>query len=460
MSIVRKARECLSEGHPSSQFQASINVLSAIVTATSLGFALYDLSAKAALVSLIAPVPTALAYAWYGRQEAKYWPLAAESNRRAMYLQDQFSYRQTGAELSLMNATSTLAKGAIRSRREFRRIREKLEGKSVMTDSVAGAATTILFIIALVFLYREAEHSVGAVFAGIVGLMTGISAMAGVGYQVGELAISMPANSHFRSLLKLQQTDGRRFQQVAMERLAVRDVDVSYGDVRAVKAASFEAQRGSLCAVVGENGSGKTSLIRALEGVQREGSGEVCVDGRTLDIAEAGDWFEFATVQQDYGRYELTVREFISLGVPAARVTDDAIRAALRFSEAEEFVDALPDGVDSALGGQWGGAELSGGQWQRLAIARAVLTDAPVWFLDEPTSAVDAPTEERIFDRLAAEAEKRVIILTSHRVSTLRAAENIVVLKDGAVCETGSYAELMTEGTEFHRMFSSQLEKA
>lgn len=460
MSVARKARQCLSEGHPSSQFQASINVFSAIITAASLAVTLYDLSAKAALVSLVAPIPTALAYAWYGRQESKYWPIATEANRRAVYLQDQFSYSRTGSELSLMNATSTLARGAIQSRRKYRQVREKLEGKSVISDSVAGAVTTLLFIIALVFLYRDADHSVGAVFAGIVGLMSGISAMSGVGYQVGELAISIPANSHFRSLLKMQQHGRKQLRSIEVERLSISNLNVTYGDVKAVKAVSFEVKRGSLCALVGENGSGKTSVIKALEGVQYDSSGSVVVNDTALNVATSTDWFHFATVQQDYGRYELTVREFLSLGVPASQITEDAINRALRFAEAEKFVRSLPHGIETTLGVQWGGAELSGGQWQRLAIARVVLTDAPVWFLDEPTSAVDAPTEQRIFDRLATEAERRIIILSSHRVSTLRAAQNIIVLKRGSVCEAGSYAALMKPGSEFHLMFRSQIEQS
>lgn len=110
------------------------------------------------------------------------------------------------------------------------------------------------------------------------------------------------------------------------------------------------------------------------------------------------------------------------------------------------------------LGAHWGGSELSGGQWQRLAIARAVLSDAPIWFLEEPTSAIDAPPEHRIFDRLAKEAERRIIILSSHRVSTLRSAQNILVLKDGELCETGSYTDFMKPGAEFYNIFKTQLE--
>lgn len=459
MSIVRKARQCVSDGHPSSQFQASLNIVSALLTAGSLGYTIYGMSARAALVSILAPIPTMIAYGWYGKQESKYWPESAEAHRRSVYLQDQFAYQRTGSELSTMRATVRLVTGAEASRRVYRSIREKLEGRSVIADTLSGLATTILFILALMFLYQDTGSDAGAIFAGIVGLMSGISAMAGVGYQIGELAISLPANRHFRELLKrdMPRVDARTI--VGAISLCARGLEVRYGDVTAVKGVSLTAAKGTLCALVGENGSGKTSVIKALQGLQSDACGRVSIDGEEYDVGSPDDWFMFACVQQDYGRYELTVREFVTLGVSDSRVSDSAITEALAFAEADSFVRELPQGVDSPLGVQWGGTDLSGGQWQRLAIARAVLTDAPVWFLDEPTSSIDAPTEQRIFDRLAEQARRRIIILSSHRVSTLRAAGNIVVLKAGEVCEQGSYSDLMREGTEFYRMFRTQLDK-
>lgn len=459
MSIVRKARQCVSDGHPSSQFQASLNIVSALLTAGSLGYTIYGMSARAALVSILAPIPTMIAYGWYGKQESKYWPESAEAHRRSVYLQDQFAYQRTGSELSTMRATVRLVTGAEASRRVYRSIREKLEGRSVIADTLSGLATTILFILALMFLYQDTGSDAGAIFAGIVGLMSGISAMAGVGYQIGELAISLPANRHFRELLKrdMPRVDARTI--VGAKSLCARGLEVRYGDVTAVKGVSLTAAKGTLCALVGENGSGKTSVIKALQGLQSDACGRVSIDGEEFDVGSPDDWFMFACVQQDYGRYELTVREFVTLGVSDSRVSDSAISEALAFAEADSFVRELPQGVDSPLGVQWGGTDLSGGQWQRLAIARAVLTDAPVWFLDEPTSSIDAPTEQRIFDRLAEQARRRIIILSSHRVSTLRAAGNIVVLKAGEVCEQGSYSDVMREGTEFYRMFRTQLDK-
>lgn len=458
MGIVRKARQCISEGYSSSQFQASVNIISAVITAGSLSLALYGLSPKAAAVSLLAPIPTSISYAWYGRQESRYWPVAAEFKRRSVYLQDQFSYHRTGVELSTMHATGALVSAASRSRLSYREIREKLEGKSIVADSLSGVFTATLFTISLVFLYRDTQSDTSAIFAGIVGLMGGVSAMAGIGYQIGELATSTPANRHLREFLTMDIGEVKRFTLKEIARLDVKSIDVSYGDFKAIRDVSFGASKGSLCALVGENGAGKTSLIKTLQGIQENAVGEIFVDDKELDVATSGEWFPFAVVQQDYGRYEVTVRDFLTLGIPRTHVTEEKITEALRFAEAEDFVRSLPHGLDSMLGVQWGGSELSGGQWQRLAIARAVLTDAPVWFLDEPTSAIDAPTEQRIFDRLAREAEKRIIILSSHRVSTLRAAENIIVLKEGSVCEVGDYATLMAAGTEFHRMFRSQLE--
>ena len=146
------------------------------------------------------------------------------------------------------------------------------------------------------------------------------------------------------------------------------------------------------------------------------------------------------------------------MGLNGEEISESQIVEALRFAEAYSFVSELAEGTRTLLGAQWGGVNLSGGQWQRLTIARAFLSNAPVWFLDEPTSAIDAPTEELIFEKFSREATRRIIILTTHRVSTLRSAGRIYVMQDGAIVEEGAFGELLSRGGEFKRMFHSQLE--
>ncbi|MGO1592374.1 MAG: ATP-binding cassette domain-containing protein [Ancrocorticia sp.] len=458
MRRVRNARQGITEGHVSSQFQATVNILCALITAASLASALWDLSAKAALVSLLAPIPTMIAYAWYGRKESHYWPKASEQSRRATYLQDQIAYQRTGTELSSLDASGEIAKLASSHRRNHLRIRQRLEGMAVCSDSASGIVTMFLFCGALIFLYQDSVHETGAIYARIIGLMSGIGAMSGIGYQIGELVTSMPANSRLRTFLNSGKKDKRLLPIERVGTLSGSDICVHYGDLCAVNNVSMTAYSSGLCALVGENGSGKTSLIKAIMNIQDCATGCIYLDQTQINLEKDTDVsFPFAMVQQDYGRYEITVREFVTLGSVRHPLTDAMLWEALACAEARDFVEELPDGLDTLLGVQWGGVDVSGGQWQRLAIARAFLSDAPVWFLDEPTSAIDAPTEQKIFDRLAQEANNRFIILSSHRVSTLRSAQQIFVLQKERIAESGSYPELLAEGTEFRHMFESQL---
>ena len=167
-------------------------------------------------------------------------------------------------------------------------------------------------------------------------------------------------------------------------------------------------------------------------------------------------------VSQDYGRYELTVRENLLLGLSQAaveRLGDADLWSALSVACADDFVRGLEGGLDAQLGESFGGVGLSGGQWQRLALARVVLRDAPVWVLDEPTSAVDAETEEEIFARLKVAAVGRLVVLVSHRAWTLRGVDSVVVLDGGCVVEQGTYQDLTTDPTSrFRKLFASQLE--
>ncbi|MDD7385370.1 MAG: ABC transporter ATP-binding protein [Actinomycetaceae bacterium] len=464
MRSVRNALSSVVQGYPSSQFQATVNIACALVTAVSLALALWGYSPRAAIVSLFAPVPTAIAFGWYGKQESRFWPVSSEHDRRATYLEDQLAYANPGFELALIKSLPTFRDLARESRRAFQRVRLTLEGKSILSDSIAGIATTVLFCLALTFLYIDSVAVSGSLFAGLVGLMSGVSAMAGVGYQIGELLSSMPANRYLRTFLDMEEkpqlsVTGSACTDTEQAQLAVRDLTVRYGHTTAVDSVSFTINFGQMVAIVGENGSGKTSLLKALMNVQPDASGMVRIGGATIDLsADSQLTYPFAVLKQDFSRYEVTVREFVSLGVDISQRSDEKIWNALAVAEADGFVSRLDNGLDTLLGTQWGGVELSGGQWQRLAIARVVLSDLPLWYLDEPTSAIDALAEESIINRLADEAKRRIVVVTSHRVAALRSVDYIYVLKAGRIVESGTFDQLLAGQTEFRRMFAAQLD--
>jgi ATP-binding cassette subfamily B protein len=211
-----------------------------------------------------------------------------------------------------------------------------------------------------------------------------------------------------------------------------------------------------MVAFVGANGAGKTSLMNALLGVVVTDQGTVSIDGiDATNMDSATRLAHFGMLTQEFGRYEFTVREAVQLGAPTP-ASDEAIWAALRSARLHRAVSAMPAGLSSMLGQQWGGIGLSGGEWQRLALARIYLRDAPIWVLDEPTSSIDSEAEAEIFQELAATKSGRITIVVSHRAWTLRDMDVIHVMDSGRIVESGTYGELLRRRGRFSELFALQ----
>ena len=221
---------------------------------------------------------------------------------------------------------------------------------------------------------------------------------------------------------------------------------------------SIDIRAGETLGLVGRNGSGKTTLVKLLSGLYVPQSGTVTVNGRRTDEATADDLrAQMSIVFQSFGRYNATVAENIAMGDLDRLLGDrERIRAVAEWAGLREMIESLPDGYDTLLGREFGDVSLSGGQWQRLAIARAFAHDAPLMILDEPTASLDAEAEFEVFQRFAELAADRAALLISHRFSTLSLADRIAVVDRGRVSEVGTHDELLEVGgtyAELHRLF-------
>ncbi len=221
---------------------------------------------------------------------------------------------------------------------------------------------------------------------------------------------------------------------------------------------SFLLEPSSRIALVGENGQGKTTIVKLLTRLYDPTEGQILLDGIDLREYDLEDlWKEIGVIFQDFARYEMTVSENIAIGQIEERDNSFRIRAAAHKSLAETFIRNLPKRYEQPLGSRFEEAiDLSGGEWQKMALARAYLRDAQLLILDEPTAALDAKSEHEVFERFAELTIGKMALLISHRFSTVRMADRIIVLESGAIVEQGTHDALIQKGGRYSEMFELQ----
>jgi len=226
----------------------------------------------------------------------------------------------------------------------------------------------------------------------------------------------------------------------------------------AVAGLNLHIRGGELMALVGENGAGKSTVVKLLLRFYDPDRGSVHVGGVDLKDADPQDLRNrIGVLFQDYANYELTVRDNVMMGRPNGASDDERVMDALRRSRSEWLVKKMPRGLDSKVGRLFeGGHDLSGGEWQRLALARIMYRDADIWILDEPTSSLDPEAEAAIFAELKDNLKGRIGIVISHRFSTVRIADRIAVIADGRVSELGTHQELLRAGGRYAQLFELQ----
>jgi len=225
-----------------------------------------------------------------------------------------------------------------------------------------------------------------------------------------------------------------------------------------LKNVSFKLTPSERIAIVGENGQGKTTIVKLLTRLYDPTEGQILLDGRDLREYDLESlWQEIGVIFQDFMRYEMTASANIAVGRIEERNNPFQIRAAANKSLAEQAIRRLPKGFDQVLGSRFEGAvDLSGGEWQKIAIARAYLRDAQLLILDEPTAALDARSEHEVFQRFSELTEGKMSLLISHRFSTVKMSNRILVLKDGEIAEQGQHEQLLRMGGHYAGMFELQ----
>ena len=345
--------------------------------------------------------------------------------------------------------------------RESKRI---LRGKSLAT--IAGAAISNLGILGCMgFLAVATLHSnvtVGsfALYAGAITQFQG---------QLGNILTNM-SGLHNHSLFManlfdfLDQPPSGLDDGAAwtgpIESVEFRGVSFKYpgSEVPALQDVSFTVRRGEILAVVGPNGAGKSTISNLLAGLYTPTTGKILLNGQDVaGYSRRSLQRSVAVVFQDFGRYQLTAQQNVELGRHEHAGDTKRFEKAITEAQAGFITSELPQGAATQLG-KWfeGGQELSGGQWQKVALARMRFRAAPLVVLDEPTAALDAESEEAVYQRLSQDRPHRITVLVSHRFPTIRRADRVLVLRNGKVVEEGAHAELVAQHGPYWKAYSSQ----
>lgn len=451
-------------------FDRLANILTQFITMMAGLVALILVSWWLGLIVLAAVVPGIVIQFRLSRASTKHWKSNVETRRSQGMIEWQILQPRFMAELRLYGIVRYLLDMRIRLRDKDEKTRIEFErsyiGKKLGADVLEAAAeVTALFWTAVQVIHHlqpigqflYVQQIVSRTMGGVAGLVNTISS---IDEDIANLFdynefMALPVHPAGKRVLaevpEVIELNNVSFHYPTSNRLVLQDV-------------SFAIRRGQHVAIVGENGAGKSTLIKLLTGLYEPTSGSVLLDGTPLAESEVGSWHKYLGVlQQEFISYGFaSAKDNVYFGDTSKKFDDKRFEAALAKAEAKSFLKKLPRGVDSYVN-PWmedddgnAGTDLSGGQWQRLALARNFYRDSPIIILDEPTSAIDALAESRIFKHLFDEKGKTIITI-SHRLTTIQKADVVYMMKDGKLVEQGTAKELIARKGEFYTMFESQI---
>lgn len=435
-------------------------------------WALIAINAWLGLAVVLAAVPSVIVQFRLSRLNANHWRKNVETRRRASWIewemlkpQKMIDLRLYGLVRHLLDMRMALLEKDQKTRIDFERkfLAKRLGAELFQAVVEVGALVWVVYEIVAhrqpIGQFLFVQQTAGRALGSVSSLVSTVNSM-------DEDLANLFDYQRFMELPIAKQ--GGKTVPALHRDIRLKDVSFRYpgSDTLVLDRINLTIKRGQHVALVGENGAGKTTLLKLLAGLYKPVSGEVVVDGVPLKSANIQTWHrQLGVLSQNFTQYDFaTVAENVWFGDVSKTPSQERVNAALREAEAAKFVAKLPKGVDSYVN-QWmesddgvKGVDLSGGQWQRLALARNFYRDSPIIILDEPTSAIDALAEARIFDRLFQQKQK-TIITVSHRLSTIEKADMIFMLAHGKVVEHGTHAELVAQHGAYYHMFESQLRR-
>ena len=412
--------------------------------------------------------PTVLVRMRFARILFEWQRRSAETERRALYLNIVMTYENYAKEIRLFNTGRLFSQRYDAIRTKLRREKLAISWKRTIFELGVELLAVVALVVAFALIVNDALKSAITIGELVIAFQAFQRGQGAVQSLLGSFAALYEHNmflKDFYKFLALEPTikspaHPRPVPNPAHEGVVFENVGFGYagGKKQVLSDVSLTIKPGEIIALVGENGAGKTTLIKLLCRLYDPTSGRITLDGIDLRDFDVADLRRAITVLfQDYNQYQMLAWENIWIGDVERESTRTSIVAAAKASGADEMLSKLPNGYDTPLGNWFaGGQELSIGQWQKVALARAFLRDTQLIVLDEPTSSLDVMAEHEIFERFRQIVGGRSAILISHRLSTIRMANRAYVLDGGCIVESGSHDELMALNGLYAKLFNTQ----
>jgi len=341
---------------------------------------------------------------------------------------------------------------------EYFRVEMKMTTKEIIFEAVKWAGVFFSMGLSVFFLTKD-MITIGQFAACIAAFITLQGTAFGfMNMIVWQKEVSKTAGDYYDFLDKSPETDGDVKYTGFNDKIEVKNLSFAYpqsvGGV--LKNVSFAINKGERVIIVGENGSGKTTLSKIIAGVYEPNDGEVLYDNENIKDFERESFYrQFSVISQDFVKYQLSMRENIGISMPNRIHDDERLMRSAEAANIENIVKRI-GGLDTQLGREFDGVELSGGEWQKVAIARGLNKDSEIIILDEPTSALDPLVEYDILSKFVAMTKGKTSIIISHRVGLCKLADRIIVMKNGEAVEIGAHNELLDMNGEYSRIWNEQ----
>lgn len=460
-NMLKRAKNCIEQERFSDLSLSVFNILAEFLKVNGTLLVLDGFHPVLVGISLLSVFPYLIVRLVRGKEFYELKRYQAAGERRRNYLYHLFGDKQAVKELRIFEIEDYIEQKMYAARDNMKQEVwnfKKRDMRSLLICEIFCKSGYLLSIFSTILLLLHQVLDVGMMAAALVAFTSFQTAAKYFLVSLGRIPECAAFVKDYYDFMDMEEAEKETEKLCSdFDSIKVKQLSFSYPGRKtpAVSNLSFTIKRNEVVAIVGNNGSGKTTLVKLLTGLYQAQKGQIYYGRQNLRSLDPEEFYkQISFVSQDFIKYELTVRENIGIGDWKQMENTDKIYMLLHQVGLETFISQAS--VNQLLGNEFGGRELSVGQWQKLAIARGMMKDSSVIFLDEPTAALDPLMETKVLKMFLKIAREKTAIIVSHRIGICKEVDKIIVMKEGKIAEIGNHEKLLAEKGEYYRLYTMQ----